>query len=411
MSTDVDALARVRKVLRAAGASDDDIDDAAGRENLDLLAVDVLTVPSGRRYTSVEVSNETGLPLAVLKRMWRALGFLEPDDDDALLTELDLGAARDLRQLLDLGVTDPDTALQLARVLGSSMARVAEASLLRGADALGAADDDVAAADAFAAVAEQTLPAMARLLEFAWRRHMQAVARRAVLLRAAVRDAGSGPVVAVGFADMVGFTLLSQHLGGDELAVVVRRFEEISYDVVAAHGGRVVKTIGDEVMFVVSDSAAAARIGLDLAAAYADDDLLGDVRVGLAAGPVLVRDGDYFGATVNLAARIVQIAEPGTVLVSDDLHTMLEACAAGEFGGGPLRPRVLKDVGRVQLWSCRRRTDEKGDTTARAEARRARRERLGRVLRDLGELRAAGQRAVTGNRPGASARNDATTSA
>jgi len=407
----VDALARVRKVLRAAGASDDDIDDAAGRENLDLLAVDVLTVPSGRRYTSVEVSNETGLPLAVLKRMWRALGFLEPDDDDALLTELDLGAARDLRQLLDLGVTDPDTALQLARVLGSSMARVAEASLLRGADALGAADDDVAAADAFAAVAEQTLPAMARLLEFAWRRHMQAVARRAVLLRAAVRDAGSGPVVAVGFADMVGFTLLSQHLGGDELAVVVRRFEEISYDVVAAHGGRVVKTIGDEVMFVVSDSAAAARIGLDLAAAYADDDLLGDVRVGLAAGPVLVRDGDYFGATVNLAARIVQIAEPGTVLVSDDLHTMLEACAAGEFGGGPLRPRVLKDVGRVQLWSCRRRTDEKGDTTARAEARRARRERLGRVLRDLGELRAAGQRAVTGNRPGASARNDATTSA
>jgi len=411
VSTDVDALARVRKVLRAAGASDDDIDDAAGRENLDLLAVDVLTVPSGRRYTSVEVSNETGLPLAVLKRMWRALGFLEPDDDDALLTELDLGAARDLRQLLDLGVTDPDTALQLARVLGSSMARVAEASLLRGADALGAADDDVAAADAFAAVAEQTLPAMARLLEFAWRRHMQAVARRAVLLRAAVRDAGSGPVVAVGFADMVGFTLLSQHLGGDELAVVVRRFEEISYDVVAAHGGRVVKTIGDEVMFVVSDSAAAARIGLDLAAAYADDDLLGDVRVGLAAGPVLVRDGDYFGATVNLAARIVQIAEPGTVLVSDDLHTMLEACAAGEFGGGPLRPRVLKDVGRVQLWSCRRRTDEKGDTTARAEARRARRERLGRVLRDLGELRAAGQRAVTGNRPGASARNDATTSA
>ena len=407
----MDALARVRKVLRAAGASDDDIDDAAGRENLDLLAVDVLTVPSGRRYTSVEVSNETGLPLAVLKRMWRALGFLEPDDDDALLTELDLGAARDLRQLLDLGVTDPDTALQLARVLGSSMARVAEASLLRGADALGAADDDVAAADAFAAVAEQTLPAMARLLEFAWRRHMQAVARRAVLLRAAVRDAGSGPVVAVGFADMVGFTLLSQHLGGDELAVVVRRFEEISYDVVAAHGGRVVKTIGDEVMFVVSDSAAAARIGLDLAAAYADDDLLGDVRVGLAAGPVLVRDGDYFGATVNLAARIVQIAEPGTVLVSDDLHTMLEACAAGEFGGGPLRPRVLKDVGRVQLWSCRRRTDEKGDTTARAEARRARRERLGRVLRDLGELRAAGQRAVTGNRPGASARNDATTSA
>jgi adenylate cyclase len=399
MSAGTERLARVRGALRAAGATDADIDDALERGVLDLLAVDLLTVPSGRRITPLEVSAETGLPLPVLKQMWRALGFLEPPDDEAVLTDLDIRAARDLLQLLDLGVTDLDTALQMARVIGSSMARVAEASLLRGAEALGAAEDDVAAADAFSAVAGQTLPAMARLLEFAWRRHMQAVARRAVLMRTDASDSGAGPVLTVGFADMVGFTLLSQHLAADELAAVVRRFEEISYDIVAAHGGRVVKTIGDEVMFVLSDPVSAARIGLALADAYADDELLGDVRVGMAAGPVLVRDGDYFGPTVNLAARIVQIAEPGTVLVSDELHAMLQANAGDELVGHPLRPRVLKDVGRVQLWSCRRRTGE-ADTTARSEARRARRERLGRILRDLDELRAVGQRVVSGTRHG-----------
>ncbi|MGH9100099.1 MAG: adenylate/guanylate cyclase domain-containing protein [Acidimicrobiales bacterium] len=403
MSRRTDALSRVRRALKAAGATDEVVDDAVSNEVLDLLAVDLLVMPSNRRFTPSQVCEQTGLPLPVLKRIWRALGLLEPADDENVLTEVDIRAARDLRQLLDLGVTDLDTALQLARVIGSSMARVAEASLLRGAETLGAAADDVAAADAFVAVAGETIPAMARLLEFVWRRHMQAVARRTVLLRADTKR-GSGPVLAVGFADMVGFTLLSQHLRDDELAEVVRRFEEISYDIVAAHGGRVVKTIGDEVMFVVNDPVAAARVGLDLAEAYADDDLLGDVRVGLAAGAVLVRDGDYYGSTVNLAARIVQIAEPGTVLVSDELHTFLEAGAPDELAGSPLRPRVLKDVGRVQLWSCRRQTGETevGESVPRAEARRERRERLGRLLRDLDQLRIAGQRVMTGGRQGAS---------
>ena len=70
-------------------------------------------------------------------------------------------------------------------------------------------------------------------------------------------------MIAVGFADMVGFTLLSQHLSDEELAAVVRRFEEISHDIVTGAGGRVVKMIGDEVMFVVDSVAAAARIGLE----------------------------------------------------------------------------------------------------------------------------------------------------
>lgn len=394
-SGDDAAFERVRAVLLAAGASEAEIDEAVEGDVLDLLAVDRLVVPSERSFTPRQVSEQSGLPLETLKQMWRALGFLEPGDDDPVLTDMDIDAARSLQHLLHLGVTDTDTALQLARVIGASMARIAEASLLRGAEILHAADDSVHAADLFAAVAEETVPPMGKVLEFAWRRHMQAVARRAVL----ERRSGGGratPVLAVGFADMVGFTLLSQHLREDELASVVRRFEEISYDTVIDRGGRVVKTIGDEVMFVTSAPVSAVRIGVTLAEAYADDDLLSDVRVGLAAGPVLVRDGDYFGPTVNLASRIVRIAEPGSVLVSDELHRKLEEAGEHEFEAHPLRPRVLKDVGRVQLWSYQRAGAAGGGS--HAAGRRARWERFARVLRDLEELRSLGERTIAGGR-------------
>ena len=126
--------------------------------------------------------------------------------------------------------------------------------------------------------------------------------------------------MAVGFADMVGFTMLSQHLGDEELAAVVSRFEELAHDTVVALGGRVVKMIGDEVMFVVPTATGAAQIGLSLAEAYAGDELLSDVRVALAIGPVLVQDGDFYGPVVNLASRLVGVANPGTVLVSDEFQ-------------------------------------------------------------------------------------------
>jgi adenylate cyclase len=205
--------------------------------------------------------------------------------------------------------------------------------------------------------------------------------------------------LAVGFADMVGFTLLSQHLSDPELAAVVRRFEELSHDIVTGLGGRVVKMIGDEVMFVVENVADAARIGLDLADAYADDDLLSDVRVGLAVGPVLLREGDYFGRTVNLAHRIVNIGNPGTVLISDEFQTALLAVAPDEYTTKPLRPRLLKDLGRMQLWWLGRDGHEADGTGVAADRRRnVRWERLSEVLRDREEVRGVGDRLLSSSR-------------
>jgi hypothetical protein len=119
----------------------------------------------------------------------------------------------------------------------------------------------------------------------------------------------------------------------------------------------------------------------------------------LAAGQVLARDGDYFGPTVNLAHRIVNIGNPGTVLISDEFHTALMEEAPEEFTAEPLRPRLLKDLGRVQLWWCGRAGREADGTGVEADRRRnVRWERLSEVLRDLEELREVGERLLTSNR-------------
>ncbi len=389
------ALERVRRVLLDAGATPEEIDRAVADGVLDLLTVDRLLVPAARRFTAAEVADATGLRLDLLRRFWRALGFLDVADEP-VFTDLDIRAAQLFQAMLGLGATDVDTALELARVIGSSMARIAEAEVVPGTMSLTGVDDDVLAADAFATVAGETIPAMTWLLEFVWRRHVQAATRRTMLLRTGGLVAGSSPVLVVGFADMVGFTLLSQHLSQEELAAVVRRFEQVSHDTVTGLGGRVVKMIGDEVMFVAESAPAAAAIGLELAEAYAHDELLSDVRVGLASGPVLVHDGDYFGPAVNLAHRIVTIANPGTVLMSDEFHRRLAEEGGGELAGRPLRPRVLKGLGRVQLWKCVRAGEDPGAQQADQQRRVVRWDRLADVLRDIDELREAARRLVGG---------------
>lgn len=389
----IDALARVRRRLRALGCTDEEIDRAVADDVIDLLVVDRTLVPTGTRLTQAEVAARTDIPVDVAKRFWRALGFTDVDEEEAAFSEVDIEAIRTFQTMVAMGLVDLDTAVQMARVIGSSMARIADAEAAPGSTPiLLGTGDSILDADQFAAQAGESIPAMGRLLEYVWRRHLQAATRRAMLHRARNSDAGVRPVMAVGFADMVGFTMLSQHLGDEELAAVVARFEELAHDTVVALGGRVVKMIGDEVMFVVPSATGAAQIGLSLAEAYASDDLLSDVRVALAVGPVLVQDGDYYGPVVNLASRLVNVAHPGTVLISDQFRDALDNEGADDIETRPLRTRTLKDLGRVQMWKLLRAGTKPG-----ADSRRTMRwERLGEVLRELDELRERGEEAVPG---------------
>ncbi len=386
---------RVRSLLAELGTSAEEVDRAIEQDTVDLLTVDRMLVPTERLLTQSEVAGRTGVPLELARRVWRALGFSDVGDEEPAFTETDVEALRLFRAMVAAGVVDTEVGLQMARVIGSSMARIAEAETAPGnLPVLASTGDSVVDADLFARQAGASLPAMAGLLEYVWRRHLQAATRRAMLLRTRSSE-GISPVMVVGFADMVGFTVLSQHLGDYELAAVVSRFEEIAHDIVVRLGGRIVKMIGDEAMFVVPTVVDAAQIGLSLSEAYAGDKLLSDVRVALAVGPVLVQDGDFYGPVVNLASRLVAIANPGTVLISDELHLALREQSAGQFAARALRPRTVKGIGRVQVWKLAR-----SDAASGVERRRSQRwERLGDVWRELDDRRAvADDRVASGVR-------------
>jgi adenylate cyclase len=151
---------------------------------------------------------------------------------------------------------------------------------------------------------------------------------------------------------MVGFTALSQELDAQELAELVDRFETLTHDQVVSLGGRVVKMIGDEVLFVVDDLAAAAEVALALARDWSGTEARSAVRAGLAWGAVLTRYGDVFGPVVNRASRIVALARPGTVLVGPEVHAELEDHPG--LAWRSLRPQRLKGIGRLPLWVLRR---------------------------------------------------------
>jgi adenylate cyclase len=329
-----------RAFLRAKGVPRDEVDRAEDEGTLHLLVLDWLLLPHQPRYTQAEVAEQAGLSLEETKRFWRALGFPDVKPDEVAFTDHDLNALTTVTGLIHLGLTDVDVALQLARVTGQSMARIADAAPR---PQLGS-EESARFAELFALTGGATLDGQARLLDYVWRRHLQQSLRRHALRHTADTQQ---TVLAVGFADLVGFTALSQQLSEAALAEVVSRFEELAYDTVAAGGGRVVKMIGDEVMFVTADVRDAARIALSLSDAYGGDEQLSDVRVGLASGPVLAREGDYYGPVVNLASRIVNIARPGSVLASAEVVEALEA--EPEFACRSLRSRYLKDLGRVPL--------------------------------------------------------------
>jgi adenylate cyclase len=367
-----------RAFLQARGVPADEIEAAEREHRLHLLVFDRLLLPTEPRYTPLDVAELSGMPLELTKRLWRALGFPDTADDDVMFTDFDIDALMTVNGMIHMGFAAEDVAVQMARVIGSSMARIAEAEVQSAPNRQGELESKQLA-ELYALTAGGVVEGMARLLEYVWRRHLQAANRRAGLLRSS--GGGAETSVAVGFADLVGFTALSQQVSEAALAEVVDRFEALAYDVVAREGGRVVKMIGDEVMFVVSDADRAVRIGVALAETYADDDRLSDVRVGIACGSqVLAREGDYYGPVVNRASRIVNIARPGSVVVDEDVRLAVEGDP--ELKLRALRPRYLKDIGRVALWSVARvetllddDDDAKGPSEGGTTRRRARRRR------------------------------------
>jgi adenylate cyclase len=148
----------------------------------------------------------------------------------------------------------------------------------------------------------------------------------------------------VGFADLVEFTELTEQLNEAELAAAMDRFDDLAYDTVSALGGRVIKMIGDEVMFAAPNVECAAAIAWRLIDLCDVDESLTTLRAGFASGPAIDQDGDLIGPAVNLAHRLASLANPGTVLAPADLAPEPEPddAAEGATGDTDATPRTRR---------------------------------------------------------------------
>jgi adenylate cyclase len=361
-----DAVQAVRSMLADLGCTAAELDQAEREGTLPLLAVERLMVPAAASYDLAAVSERTGLDVDQVRDLWRTLGYPVPRPDEVAFSDADVEILTEVGQLMAGDVASTGLVLQMSRVIGSSMARIASAQVDVISARVAGAPRSVAVADSeltdeqIVVSASALLPIVPSVLTAAWRRHLQAAIRR----RLSIAETGQGQLGVVGFADMVGFTRLSQEVGDDELAYVVDQFEQLAFDVVTAHGGRVVKMIGDEVMFTVDLPTAAAEIGLVLAEGTRGADERSDLRVGMAHGPLLEREGDLYGPVVNLASRVTAIAYPGSIVVNESLRERL--ADHDDYRLRAMRPRNLKDIGRVPLWVLRRTASRSGRRSGQA---------------------------------------------
>ena len=268
------------------------------------------------RYTRDEAAAAVGIEPERLDRIWRAAGLPNVDPGVPHYSDRDVELLRAFELGSELFGEEP--VLRFTRVMGTSLSRVAEAALsmaganLSGPMELAGADEAaVALATERATAALNVVPSV---LEGFFPHHVEMASRRRALSRpeGALRTVN----LAVAFLDLVGFTERSAGLTTEELAMAVADFETLAGGVIAAHDARLVKMIGDEVMYVATDAVVAAKIALELRDAVSEHRVLAGLRGGLVFGEVVAQDGDYYGPLVNLAARIVAHAAPGQSLAS-----------------------------------------------------------------------------------------------
>lgn len=303
--------------------------------------------------TSSEVATAAGVSVEQARRLWRALGF--PDaGEQAAFNDADLGALNTLVGAVEAGAIDFDTAVRLTRAVGQTMARLADwqtATLAARVEHLESGDEATGSriGSALRLTEEVGVP-FEQLLVYSWRRHLAAAVGRIEALGAAEEDLHTYDVT-VGFADLVGFTALTNEMHENRLADMVEIFESRCGDVVAGKRGRVIKTLGDSVLFVSEDPVCAMEIALGIIDVIGNDARMPDVRLGLATGSVIMRLGDVFGPPVNMAARLTGVARRNRVIAD---HATAERLPEDRFDTRRLPARPVRGFGLVEPVAVRR---------------------------------------------------------
>jgi len=319
---DARSRAGLIEYLTGLGFTTDEMVEAERNGRLFGLAGDALLWSGPQVYTLRTAADAIGVALADVEHGWAMLGLTVTDPDTPTLSQADVdGLATWVAMRAQMG---EDAADGFLRVLGATVARLAEAisSMIRTSRPkmwLGLTGDELTTAQAYREAAE-FVPRLGAMIDAVHRHHL-------VSTRTFIEGVVSGPsaslVCGVGFADLSGFTALTQMLTPAELSTMLTEFGATVSDVVHADGGRVVKFLGDAVMWVSSDPERLAKAAIDLVDHPRAREVGLQVRAGLGYGQILAINGDYFGNAVNLAARLVAAAGPGQILAAAEVHEQL----------------------------------------------------------------------------------------
>ena len=334
-----EARRRLLERLFDAGISFDELRDAAQNDRLVILPAE-RALSEEPRYTAREVTEQAGVPLDFFLAVRQAAGLAHSDPDERAFGDDDLEAARVIAEFHDLGL-DRDGLLEVARVLGRGLAQTADAmGELFGETFIkaGVTEEELGLTNAQAA--SEWLPRSMPLVLYLLKRHMRERLRHQAVSQAMLQ-AGELPGardVAIAFADMVSFTRLGERLPVEAVGSLAGRLGEMAGDC-ASPPVRLVKTIGDAAMLVSPEPVPLVNSVLDLVAAA---DRAGDdfprLHAGAAFGPALARSGDWYGRPVNIASRITDVAEPGTVVVTREVcEAVGEICEWVSVGSRPLK--------------------------------------------------------------------------
>jgi adenylate cyclase len=317
------AQARIVARLRERGHSIDEIRAATASGRLAFGFVDELLPAHEAQHTLEEVATRTGLEPALIERLYVSMGFsataLERLSDD------DLELLRYVSSVLAAGF--PLVALlQLVRVYGQALAQMADAEvrlfhLYVHEPLMRAGVPGAEMGEEMEGLARELLPLAAPIMNRVHERFLAHFVEQDVVghMEADLEDGAldlGRMRVAIAFADLAGYTRLTEEEGEEEAVSAVERFIE-DVEVTLPDDARVVKTIGDEVMIVASDAAALVDWAVGFQSMVADQRPL--PRIGIHCGLTLYRDGDYYGREVNQASRVAARAAGGEVIVTRDV--------------------------------------------------------------------------------------------
>ncbi len=298
--------------------------------------------------TFAAASERTGVPLELLGLVRETTGAPPPkptdhirEDELPVVEWLAVQAANGFRTAATAG---------LLRAVGDSLRRIAESEaewwrseVIEPVLRSGRPVDDVAAPDfgeAIVVATDRAIISLYHALQMrSWTANIVSTAEVALHRAGLVEERVRQPAIV--FLDITGYTQLTQEQGDAAAAALAERLGRLVQRTSVAHGGRPVKFLGDGVMFVFPEAGPAVVASLQMVRDVADAGLP-PAHVGIASGPVIFQEGDYYGATVNLAARISDFARPGEVLVSE---TVVTAAGLPDGSFSDVGPVELKGVG------------------------------------------------------------------